>query len=928
MSDDPRLSFLPWMRRGLARSLAGAADGSGVPLNAAATVTAGVTIAGSEVTRELRVMGPGSVVGLSPEQVIREEPTSGTSDFETSHFAHVELLSPDLPWMFTPAAPNNERLVPWLVLVVVERREGVTLSGATNGRLAVLNVDDASRELPKLSEAWAWAHAQCSSTAATELADVDAAFSAAPETFCARLVAPRKLAVETSYYACVVPSFEQGRRAGLGQTVDPNDTTLAWGDTPDAVELPVYHSWSFRTATEPGDFETLVRRLTPLTLDPSAGVHTLDIGDPGSELLPSASDAAMGYVGYVGGLVAPGVEIPAWDPTHKEVLQPPLRDLVNEVLAPVAAPPVGADYDAMRDDPVVGPPGYGALSAELDTIPEADAAVSREAPRWVSDANLDPSHRAVAGVGAEVVRRDQEQLMASAWRQAQGARAVNRLLNRSRLALETGRRLKARVDAQDDGALLQFSRGSHKRLKRQSMATTLDGWLAESELPKGLVSGAFRRRLRSGTSVARGATKTLAKTAGKADQVTQRFLDDVDEMKRYAIAKVPVGTVFDTDSVAASRGRTGSLVSRLASRERVAARTDRVRALAPSGGTSVGSGGLTLPASIVRETLDPEAQLRVRVRALIRAPADAWTDEAVPAAMTASPEFPDPLYERVVRADPELLMPGVGAIPDDSVGLARVNPAFVEAFLLGANHELSRELIWREYPADPADTWLRTFWDSVDEGVEDIAPVRDWSPRRLGAHPTGMDPDQVLVVVVKGALLRRYPDTVIYAAPGEWVQDPTTQAWERAEDESAEPLFPSFVGSLGRDVVFLGFEFDASVDVPIDVPGDPERSAALPGWFFAFERPVTAPEFGLDTGDGGGRPALWRDLTWSQAMGGSDVAEAYVPLGTLGTLERPYDDEGENTWEERWARDAAAMARITLQRPVRMLVHADQMLGA
>jgi hypothetical protein len=53
----------------------------------------------------------------------------------------------------------------------------------------------------------------------------------------------------------------------------------------------------------------------------------------------------------------------------------------------------------------------------------------------------------------------------------------------------------------------------------------------------------------------------------------------------------------------------------------------------------------------------------------------------------------------------------------------------------------------------------------------------------------------------------------------------------------------------------------------------------------------------------------------------------HVGLAALGSRRLPYDDQGANTWEETWADSAAGMARITLQRPVRMLVHADQMLA-
>jgi hypothetical protein len=64
-----------------------------------------------------------------------------------------------------------------------------------------------------------------------------------------------------------------------------------------------------------------------------------------------------------------------------------------------------------------------------------------------------------------------------------------------------------------------------------------------------------------------------------------------------------------------------------------------------------------------------------------------------------------------------------------------------------------------------------------------------------------------------------------------------------------------------------------------------------------------------------------------------DSQSAYVDLTTLTTVNEgqpptlPYDDRGWNSdWQETWAENSAAMARITWQRPVRMLVHADQML--
>jgi hypothetical protein len=143
------------------------------------------------------------------------------------------------------------------------------------------------------------------------------------------------------------------------------------------------------------------------------------------------------------------------------------------------------------------------------------------------------------------------------------------------------------------------------------------------------------------------------------------------------------------------------------------------------------------------------------------------------------------------------------------------------------------------------------------------------------------------------------------------------------------PEQPIFVGSLGKDVVFLGFQFDANVDVDVDVAGSTQVNGPHPGWFFVFEQPPIEPRFGLDVGrdaQAGKKPAAWKNVSWYHALGANDAA-THAPLAPLDDgVERPYDVRGENTWTETWARNAAAMARVTLQRPVRMLVHADQML--
>src|SRR5690349_9519651 len=99
------------MRRGLVRSLATLAV-DGVPPSAAGVVTASVGLGSERIARDVRLRGPGDVVGLSTAQVARVDPVDGTLDFEPNYFPTVELVALDLPWMFTPAAPDDDKLVP------------------------------------------------------------------------------------------------------------------------------------------------------------------------------------------------------------------------------------------------------------------------------------------------------------------------------------------------------------------------------------------------------------------------------------------------------------------------------------------------------------------------------------------------------------------------------------------------------------------------------------------------------------------------------------------------------------------------------------------------------------------------------------------------------------------------------------------------
>jgi hypothetical protein len=259
--------FLPWVRRGLAAEIVEPDDlAGGLPGRASFPVRLKTTA--GDASARLRLYGPGDVVGLDTRSIVRTEPRRGTGDFAPNQFVSVEFDPPDLPWMFTPGRANTQdRLRPWLVLVVVEKQKGVGISVSRDRPLPQLTIEDPAKlavELPDLADSWAWGHAQLVEDNGG--GDVTARLQSEPDLNVSRLVCPRRLQPDRSYFACLVPAFDAGRKAGLREEgPEPTTTTSAWGGGGGGatkVVLPVYYHWEFRTGPA-GDFESLARRLTP-----------------------------------------------------------------------------------------------------------------------------------------------------------------------------------------------------------------------------------------------------------------------------------------------------------------------------------------------------------------------------------------------------------------------------------------------------------------------------------------------------------------------------------------------------------------------------------------------------------------------------------------------------------------------------------------
>lgn len=455
------LTFVSSLRRGFVAQAGQTTDVS---------VTVGST---APIARTLDVLGPGDATGIDPRQVIRCSPAAGATDVESNYLALVEFDRPDLPWMFSPA-PVGGRLVPWMMLVVVDVTDGA--DPIEPGKLRP-QLTAAPEELGDPTEAWLWAHAQVLGTDATD-PDRD------PSRSLSRLLCPRRLEPQRRYLACVVPTFAAGVRAGLGGSVPDElrvSTEPAWTAAQDRVTLPVYHQFRFSTGPA-GDFEQLVRRLRGVPLPEELGRRRLTLDHARSDL--PVPEPAGAVVELHAALRPPGATLAPIGSLTGESYLDALRRRLSDA---------GYDIGLLGErQPRVGPPVYGQFPAGVRSTDPATS--GRPVPPWLAELNGDPRHRVAAGLGTLVVQRNQERYVAEAWRQVDQVLAANRLRRRGEFAVAVSATLFTRwLDRLDPLELVATTSPTHGRVKLDGRAQTIAGRLRASPVAPEVVSVEFRR---------------------------------------------------------------------------------------------------------------------------------------------------------------------------------------------------------------------------------------------------------------------------------------------------------------------------------------------------------------------------------------------------------------------------------------------------
>ncbi|MDQ2588402.1 hypothetical protein [Saccharothrix yanglingensis] len=1010
-------SFLPWLRTGLTTRITGepGIGRAGIPVQlelSGDALEAGDPVPHRLIEQPVQLYGPGDVIGIDRRAISRMEPPPFATNFEPNYLAHVEFYEEDFAWRYSPAAPNaaTKRLTPWLALIVLsaggESGDPEFEDGSGDGPLPFITVT-APGALPPPGELGAWAHVHVNGVLhqdpqvddatdmGTVLSNLTKVLRDAPDSACSRLLCPRHLEPTTTYHAFLVPAFETGRRAGLG--MEPGQlpaATPSWGvpDMPASGRLPHYHRWQFTTSAA-GDFEYLARLLKPVEAKEPVGLRDVDAHQVPGFGLPELTTPTepSGVLRLGGALQLPdsdaviddyenwdnyhGPQDPPGPPGPPDPPRPPypnqwqraLAGLINLAEAYRHAPAVTANTTlsaritdlAGQVDPVITPPLYGrwhALTPTLLTEPDGSPKSDEEVRNWVHRLNLDPRHRVAAHFGTKVVQARQEELMDAAWQQLGEARRANAWIRAAQLAREVGnilhgKHIKSRsgvaqpaartaAEPLPSGRALTLTAPAHPTVLDHPDATLVAAEpeevlavgfkVAQSRVARAPVSPTMRRITRPGGRLMRTLGTSL-------DTLLARI--DAEE-----VAAAPSPEEAPPGLVTASRlgGRVSFRVTAAASRPEL---------------------GVATTTSAVLTGLAADRTVMKKIVTAVNLPARLAPQAGELTEVMAYPRFDTPMYTELLKMGTDTFVPNLGLLPPNSVTLLENNRRFIESYLVGLNHEMARELLWREYPTDQRGTPFRQFWDprpalprpketaaARRERLYDIPPVHDWGRKALLGHnpnpkpePGDPPPKNDLVLVIRGELLRKYPTAAVYAHKAAWpdapgqpgVPDMSGERTPAPLPENVDPppeliRLPIYEAKVEPDIYLLGFDLDA--DEARGGNGDL-------GWFFVLEERPGDPRFGLDEDQPGEQTEVevWNDLSWGKvdpAPGHGFIRfDGGVTVGLddfNGDEDDPEkalqreDDEQIPQWHPNVS--AADVAYILFQAPVLVAMHAQEML--
>jgi hypothetical protein len=1078
-----------------------------------------------EIIQDIRIVGPGEVSGVDRRAIVKEEPRPGDVNFEPNYFPYLEFYEEDFPWRYSPVKTDSGRLRPWITLVVLEEGEFEQVNSPDYLLPAIeLNAGtDFSTFFPDKFQTWAWAHVHVNKQLLLNIPDSDTEkgnqaanklfdlIKSNPNCASSRIICPRKLKPNTAYHAFLLPAFEQGRLAGLGKdnaTIAAVDIQQASWDnydgrpTNDTNRWPFYHTWYFRTG-EQLDFEYLVRLIEPRDLSviaPEIGRRPMDLQNSGY-LLDYRDENSKGVLPLEGALQLPFadredfLDTSGADQEEKKQFLQQLKEIINlnEDWKEEETPASYADYknqlfnhpdDSAVDDPIVVPPLYGnwyfaqKVKQSDGTIIErsfgknkvefdVESATPKE--NWFNQINLDPRYRVAAGMGTQVIQKDQENLMDKAWDQIGEVVEAIKRVRLGQFSLEVSDRLYEKYfKSVDQIKRLGLTSKLHQRLNfvaNQSISSAVES----SIIPSPIVKQSITKFSRPNGPILKRTNFSFAapNQDSEPDESTPTnlsanlvSLNASTNLFSFPNLNSSSGVVFDQGNTVDILGESGSFTGNIFTsavfngnlwenfdpsiwgdfggggnptvppflffsidleseneleeiKDYFEASNWKERSEEENTDTTVLLTDLNTqlaPRKVINQRLWREINLKVSVpfdedTIDLRSTEDENITLQKPVEPIAYPTFPDPMYIHLQELSKELFLPGIEKIPENTFSLLETNRNFIESFMLGNNHEMARELLWRSYPTDQRGSYFQKFWESIDNplqdgDVPDIKPIHEWleaapptdeeNPNLsvLGANRPGTGPQENrLVLVVRGELLKKFPNTLIYLQKAVWIEKdgqirrtlidlpkvgddhPTDPGVELSAQDVNQIIndqslieYPTFQAKVDPDITFLGFNdvspedavgiWPDEADDFIDGGGDITTKPA--GYFIVVRERPGEPRFGIDLPNYNDEDLEtsflnleeWNDLHWDlinaeegqfidllRLIDNGDASD----LGSLGDLDasapltKPIaadgGPDGEMEQALAWGRNGAHMAGILLQLPFMIAIHASEMIS-
>jgi hypothetical protein len=510
-----KYQFQAWARKGISAHI-NEQDTLGnpaaaLPPNERASVPIGVSInATPQTPKNFALVGPGDIIGIHRDMIVRTEPRNWITNVEPNYLAFIEFYDEDFPWRYTPARPQSGHLRPWIFLLVLKESE----FDRDDKRLPLPVVSVKNKNaLPPSDETSLFAHVHTEQDIpAGDLSDLEKylkslqkAITTDPDKIYSRLLSPRHLEPNEAYHAFLVPSFEAGRLAGLGQPAAGVPAQKpAWDSATASLEMPFYFDWYFRTGAEE-DFESLVKILEPRILDARIGIRSMNCFHPGFVKVTDQGLMRPLAPGESSGLPAPDPPIQGLEGALKtdrtqslpvkftpNVFQDELQLLVN-LPETIETDFTATPEEDFLNDPVVTVPFYGQNHARQHKTDKVLLDVSKSG--WYHTLNRDPRTRVPAGFGTAVIQKDQEKFMQKAWQQVQTVYDGNRILRNFNFTMHVSTLYSQKFFAKlAPEPLLAVTTVVHAKV--MGSPTTIRHQLKQSRLATPLFSAAFRRLTR------------------------------------------------------------------------------------------------------------------------------------------------------------------------------------------------------------------------------------------------------------------------------------------------------------------------------------------------------------------------------------------------------------------------------------------------